>query len=81
MSDGWQYTTLQFLTAGVGDDAGAADLEGALNEHGAAGWELVSTTVYHNAEAQQHVLLCVFKRPRELPGRLNALTRPEEPPS
>ncbi len=59
----WQYTTAQFITRGLGDDSGAADLETAMNQHGAEGWELVSSTVYHNLEAQQDVLLLVFKRP------------------
>jgi hypothetical protein len=59
----WQYTTAQFITRGLGDDTGASDLEGAMNQLGTEGWELVSTTVYHNVEAQQDVLLLVFKRP------------------
>ncbi len=59
----WQYTTAQFITRGLGDDSGAADLEAAMNQHGADGWELVSSVVYHNVEAQQDVLLLVFKRP------------------
>ena len=59
----WQYTTAQFITRGLGDDSGAGDLEAALNQLGADGWELVSSTVYHNAEAEQDVILLVFKRP------------------
>ena len=59
----WQYTTVQFITRGLGDDSGANDLEAALNQLGGEGWELVSPTVYHNQEAQQDVLLLVFKRP------------------
>lgn len=59
----WQYTTAQFITRGLGDDSGAGDLEAALNQLGTDGWELVSSTVYHNLEAQQDVLLLVFKRP------------------
>ena len=59
----WQYTTAQFITRGLGDDSGAGDLESALNQLGDEGWELVSSTVYHNVEAQQDVLLLVFKRP------------------
>lgn len=59
----WQYITAQFITRGLGDDSGAGDLETAMNQYGADGWELVSTTVYHNKEAEQDVLLIVFKRP------------------
>jgi hypothetical protein len=59
----WQYITTQFITRGLGDDSGAGDLEAAMNQYGADGWELVSTTVYHNKEAEQDVLLIVFKRP------------------
>lgn len=59
----WQYTTAQFITRGLGDDAGAADLEAAMNQFGSDGWELVSSTVYHNVEAEQDVVLLVFKRP------------------
>lgn len=59
----WQYTTVQFITRGLGDDTGAGDLEAALNQLGVEGWELVSSTVYHNVEAQQDVLLLFLKRP------------------
>jgi hypothetical protein len=59
----WQYTTAQFITRGLGDESGAGDLEAAMNQFGADGWELVTYTVYHNAEAAQDVLLLVFKRP------------------
>lgn len=59
----WQYTTAQFITRGLGDDSGATDLETALNQFGADGWELVSSTLYHNHEAGQDVILFVFKRP------------------
>lgn len=59
----WQYTTAQFVTRGLGDDSGATDLEGAMNQLGADGWELVSSTVYNNLDAGQDVLLLVFKRP------------------
>ncbi len=59
----WQYATAQFITHGLGNDSGAADLEAAMNQLGADGWELVSSTVYNNVEAGQDVLLLVFKRP------------------
>ena len=59
----WQYTTAQFVTQGLGDDSGASDLEAAMTRLGGDGWELVSSTVYHNLEAQQDVLLLIFKRP------------------
>ncbi len=58
----WQYTTAQFITHGLGNDSGASDLESALNQFGDDGWELVSSTVYHNTEAEKDVLLLVFKR-------------------
>ena len=70
----WQYSTAQFITRGLGDDSGAADLEAALNRFGADGWELVSSTVYHNLEARQDVLLLVFKRPVRLEPRGGAPT-------
>jgi hypothetical protein len=59
----WQYTTAQFITRGLGDDSGAGDFEATLNQLGADGWELVSSTVYQNVEAEQDVLLLVFKKP------------------
>lgn len=59
----WQYTTAQFITRGLGDESGGGDLEAALNQLGADGWELVSSTLYHNFEAEQDVILLVFKRP------------------
>jgi hypothetical protein len=59
----WQYTTAQFITHGLGNDSGAGDLEAAMNQLGSEGWELVSHNVYHNVEAEQDVLLLVFKRP------------------
>jgi hypothetical protein len=59
----WQYTTAQFVTRGLGDESGAQEVEGALNQLGADGWELVSSNVYHNVEAEMDVLLLVFKRP------------------
>ncbi len=59
----WQYTTSQFITHGLGSDSGAGDLEAVLNQLGADGWELVSSTIYHNTEAGQDVMLLVFKRP------------------
>ena len=59
----WQYTTVQFITRGLGDDSGAGDLESALNGLGVDGWELASSTVYHNVEAEQDVLLLILKRP------------------
>ena len=61
----WQYTTAQFITQGLGNDSGATDIEKAMNHLGAEGWELVSSTVYHNVEAGQDVLLLVFKKPAE----------------
>ncbi len=59
----WQYTTAQFITRGLGDESGAQEVEGALNQLGADGWELVSSSVYHNEEAGLDVLLMFFKRP------------------
>jgi hypothetical protein len=64
----WQYTTAQFITRGLGDDSGASDLESAMNQLGSDGWELASSTVYHNVEAQQDVLLLVFKKPAPVPA-------------
>lgn len=59
----WQYTSAQFVTRGLGDESGAREVEGTLNRYGADGWELVSSTVYHNHEAEMDVLLLLFKRP------------------
>jgi hypothetical protein len=59
----WQYTTAQFVTRGLGDESGASDLEAAMNQLGADGWELITSTIYHNVEAGQDVLLLTFKRP------------------
>lgn len=59
----WQYATEQFLTAGLGDEAAAADLERVLDARGADGWELLGLTTYHNAEARADVLIATFKRP------------------
>ncbi|VTR98085.1 : DUF4177 [Gemmata massiliana] len=59
----WEYTTAQFITHGLGNESGAAGLELALNQLGAEGWELVSSTLYHNVEAEQDVVLLYFKRP------------------
>lgn len=59
----WQYHTEQFVTAGLGEDRAASELERVLDGLGAQSWELVSATTYHNAEAKADVLLCVFKRP------------------
>jgi hypothetical protein len=59
----WQYTTAQFITRGLADESTAQEVEGALNQLGEDGWELVSSNVYHNAEAGADVLLMLFKRP------------------
>lgn len=61
----WQYATAQFITRGLGDESGAGDMEAALNQLGAEGWELVSSTLYHNMEAEQDVMLFIFKRPAQ----------------
>lgn len=59
----WQYTTAQFVTRGLADESTAQEVEAALNQLGADGWELVSSNVYHNEEAGLDVLLMLFKRP------------------
>lgn len=61
----WTYMTVQFITRGLGDDAKAADVEATLNQHGEQGWELVSSTLYHNKEVDEDVVLLVFKKPAE----------------
>ena len=58
----WEYVTAQFITHGLGNESEASGMEAAMNQLGSEGWELASSTIYHNVEAEQDVLLLVFRR-------------------
>lgn len=59
----WMYTTAQFITRGLHNDDKAGDAERIMNELGSDGWELVSTTLYHNSEVGEDVVYLTFKKP------------------
>ena len=63
----WEYKTIHYGPIPQGPQAvwPPYDPSGQLNPLGADGWELVSSTLYHNIEAQQDVILLVFKKPVE----------------
>ena len=59
----WTYMTAQSITRGIHNDDKAGEAEAMMNQLGADGWELVSSTLYHNTEVAEDVVLLLFKKP------------------
>jgi hypothetical protein len=59
----WMYTTAQFITRGLHNDDKAGETEAMMNQLGSDGWELVSSTLYHNSDVGEDVILLTFKKP------------------
>ena len=68
MQTKWEYTVLKLATdfgffSGTNFDAG--QLSQHLNEHGAAGWELVSVFDIEKVKGGSKFVLAVMKRPKD----------------
>ena len=61
----WKYMTMRFPTAGLGVDAVQERRHAEMTLMGEYGWELVSTNVYHDADAGGDVVLLFFKKPAD----------------
>jgi hypothetical protein len=59
----WIYMTAQFITRGLHNDDKAGEAEAMMNQLGSDGWELVSSTLYHNHDVAEDVILLTFKKP------------------
>lgn len=59
----WEYTTLQVVAGGFEDEDEAANYQSILNQYGAQGWELVSSTCYPGRVVEGTVMVLFFKRP------------------
>jgi hypothetical protein len=58
----WKYMTQQFVTDGLGNPTVVERRQAEMTAMGEYGWELVSTSVYHNAEIGQDVLILFYKK-------------------
>jgi hypothetical protein len=74
VSTGWEYAVLTVKNPDV------RTLQGRLNRHGAAGWELVSalTTVKTWVNLSGNDLVCIFKRASDSPAdRMLEISEPD----
>jgi hypothetical protein len=61
----WEYKSVQLDVAGwFTPDVQPDALDAALNEHGAAGWELVSAFDVNRGHGRTSAVVALFKRPR-----------------
>lgn len=61
----WKYMTQQFPTVGFQHESTLQRIQDEMTLMGEYGWELVSTTTYHNTEINESVLLFFYKKPIE----------------
>ena len=62
----WEYKTLQIDVASwLGPKIDSSKVDGELNAHGEAGWELVSAFDVNRGHGSTSAIVALFKRPRD----------------